>query len=58
VQRICNRIALIHHGEIKLQGELDKLEKEMGEGKVEVETAEEVSEIHFKTSTLILDWRK
>lgn len=44
VQRICNRIALIHHGEIKLQGELDKLEKEMGEGKVEVETAEEVSE--------------
>ena len=32
VQRICNRVALIHQGKIKLYGELDKLQKEMGHG--------------------------
>lgn len=42
VQRICNRIALIHHGEIKLQGELDGFQREMGGGKVVVETAEAI----------------
>ena len=40
VQRICNRIALIHKGEIRLYGERDKLQREMGEGGVEIETAE------------------
>ena len=38
VQRICNRIALIHRGEIRLEGELAKLQAEMSGGKVEIET--------------------
>jgi len=45
VQRICNRIALIHRGEIRLQGELEKLQNEMGGGKVEIETAEPLSDV-------------
>ncbi|MDO8578111.1 MAG: ABC transporter ATP-binding protein [Dehalococcoidales bacterium] len=44
VQRICNRIALIHRGEIKLQGELARLQTEMGGGKVEIETEEPLNE--------------
>lgn len=40
VQRICNRIALIHKGEIKLYGELEKLQQQMSRGEVTVETAE------------------
>jgi ABC-2 type transport system ATP-binding protein len=43
VQRICNRIALIDRGEIKLYGELENLRKEMGGGAVVVETAGEIS---------------
>jgi ABC-2 type transport system ATP-binding protein len=42
VQRICNRIALIHRGQIHLYGELEKLQREMGKGGVEIETAEPV----------------
>jgi ABC-2 type transport system ATP-binding protein len=38
VQRICNRIALIDKGEIKLYGELEKLRKEMGRREVVIET--------------------
>jgi len=39
VQRICNRIALIDKGEIKLCGELEKLRREMGRrGEVVIET--------------------
>jgi len=38
VQRICNRIALIDKGEIKLYGELDKLRREMGRREVMIET--------------------
>jgi ABC-2 type transport system ATP-binding protein len=44
VQRICNRIALIDRGEIKLYGELDKLQRRMGRGEVMIETREPVSE--------------
>jgi ABC-2 type transport system ATP-binding protein len=44
VQRICNRIALIHRGEIRLQGELARLQTEMGGGKVEIETEEPLNE--------------
>lgn len=44
VQRICNRIALIHRGEIKLHGELARLQAEMGGGKVEIETEEPLNE--------------
>jgi len=42
VQRVCDRIALIHKGEIKLYGELDKLQRERGQGGVEIETASEI----------------
>jgi ABC-2 type transport system ATP-binding protein len=44
VQRICNRIALIDRGEIKLYGELDKLQRRMGRGEVMIETREPVNE--------------
>jgi ABC-2 type transport system ATP-binding protein len=43
VQRICNSIALIHKGEIKLYGELEKLQHQMSRGEVTIETAEPVS---------------
>lgn len=44
VQRICNRIALIDRGEIRLYGELDELQRKMGKGEVEIETAEPLTE--------------
>jgi len=44
VQRICNRIALIDRGEIKLYGELDKLQREMSQGEVIINTAEAIAE--------------
>jgi ABC-2 type transport system ATP-binding protein len=43
VQRICNRIALIDRGKILLYGELDKLQREMGHGGIEIETAEPIA---------------
>jgi ABC-2 type transport system ATP-binding protein len=42
VQRICNRIALIDRGEIKLYGETNSLRRGMGGGAVIIETAGEV----------------
>ena len=42
VQRICNRIALIHHGQIRLYGELEQFKREMGQGGLVIETAETV----------------
>jgi ABC-2 type transport system ATP-binding protein len=42
VQRICDRIALIHKGQIRLYGELEQLQHTMGHGGVEIETAEPV----------------
>jgi len=47
VQRICNRIALIDRGEIKLHGELEQLQREMSGNKVEIETAEAIAEPLF-----------
>lgn len=44
VQRICNRIALIDRGEIKLYGELESLRHDMGKGGVVIETAQEISD--------------
>ena len=44
VQRICNRIALIDRGDIKLYGELESLRREMGRGGVVIETAEAIPE--------------
>ena len=42
VQRICNRIALIHQGQIRLYGELEQFKREMGQGGLVIETAETV----------------
>ncbi len=39
VQRICNRIALIDKGEIKLYGELEKLRRDMGKRELLIATA-------------------
>jgi ABC-2 type transport system ATP-binding protein len=44
VQRICNRIALIDRGEIKLYGELESLRRGMGSDKVVIETAQNIPE--------------
>lgn len=44
VQRICNRIALIDRGEIKLYGELEELRRGMGEGVVLIRTANDIPE--------------
>jgi ABC-2 type transport system ATP-binding protein len=44
VQRICNRIALISRGEIKLYGKLDELQRQGGKGEVVIETSEPVAE--------------
>jgi ABC-2 type transport system ATP-binding protein len=44
VQRICNRIALIDRGEIKLYGELAILRQTMGQGAVVVELKDTISE--------------
>ncbi len=43
VQRICNRIAIIDRGEIKLYGELEQLRREMSRNAVEIETTEAIS---------------
>jgi len=39
VQRICNRIALIDHGEIRLQGPLADLVRQAGDGEVVIDVA-------------------
>ncbi len=44
VQRICNRIALIDRGEIKLYGQLESLRQEMGKRLVVIETAASITE--------------
>ena len=44
VQRTCNRIALIHRGEIRISGNLEKIQQEMSRGGVNIETAEPVAQ--------------
>jgi ABC-2 type transport system ATP-binding protein len=44
VQRICNRIALVDRGEIKLYGELEQLRRERGGNRVEIETTAAIAE--------------
>jgi len=44
VQRICNRIALIDRGLIKLYGETEKLQRQMGKSEVLIETTTPVPE--------------
>lgn len=38
VQRICNRVALIDRGEMKLYGRLDELQRNMSHGELLIET--------------------
>jgi ABC-2 type transport system ATP-binding protein len=47
VQRICNRIALISRGEIKLCGELDQLRRDKSLNEVQVEIAVGITESLF-----------
>jgi len=47
VQRICNYIALLDRGEIKLCGELEQLQREMSRNEVEIETTEAITEPLF-----------
>lgn len=42
VQHLCNRIAIIDRGEIKLYGELEELKKNLQGPKIEVEIADDV----------------
>jgi len=42
VQRVCNRIALIDKGQIRLYGELEQFKREMGQGGLVIETTETV----------------
>ncbi|MEI7615502.1 MAG: ABC transporter ATP-binding protein [Actinomycetota bacterium] len=44
VQRICNRIALIDRGEIRLYGDLENLRQEMGERLVIIEATDSIPE--------------
>jgi ABC-2 type transport system ATP-binding protein len=44
VQKICNRIALIDRGEIKLYGELEELRRKMGGSMVVVEITGDITE--------------
>jgi len=44
VQRVCNRIALVDRGEIKLYGELEQLQRERSGNAVEIETTEAIAE--------------
>jgi ABC-2 type transport system ATP-binding protein len=48
VQRICNRIALLNNGEIKLYGKLDELRQQMGKDTVVVQTSNVVSDAIFQ----------
>jgi len=45
VQRICNRIALINKGQIRLSGELEKLQHDMSRGAIMIQTTEPVSDL-------------
>ncbi|MGN8844758.1 ABC transporter ATP-binding protein [Niallia sp. HCP3S3_B10] len=43
VQKICNKIVLLHKGEIKLYGRLDKLRQQMGKNILTVHTSSEIT---------------
>lgn len=48
VQRICNRIALLNSGKIKLYGKLDELKRQMGKDTVVVQTSNVITDLIFK----------
>ena len=45
VQRICNRVALIHRGEIRLYGDLGQLERERSGGEAHIRTADPIDAV-------------
>jgi len=47
VQRICNRIALLDHGEVRLYGDLEQLRRERSVNEVEIETTDPIAEPLF-----------
>ncbi|UCG83161.1 MAG: DUF4162 domain-containing protein [Dehalococcoidia bacterium] len=47
MQRICNRIALIDRGKIRLYGELEQLRRERSVNEVEIEITEAIAEPQF-----------
>jgi len=47
VQRICNRIALISRGEIRLCGELEELRRQRSVNEVEIKTSEAIADSLF-----------
>jgi len=47
VQRICNRIALISRGEIRLCGELEELRRQRSVNEVEIKTSEAIGDSLF-----------
>jgi ABC-2 type transport system ATP-binding protein len=47
VQRICNRIALLDRGEIRLYGDLEQLRRERSVNEVEIETTDPIAEPLF-----------
>lgn len=49
VQRICNRVALIDRGEIKLYGELEKLRHKMGRSGIIVRTSSGITDTILET---------
>lgn len=55
VQRICNRIALIDKGEIKLYGELEQLRGEMGRREVVIETSIRTTEQAEALDSLLVE---
>lgn len=57
VQRICNRIALIDEGEIKLYGELEQLRGEMGRREVVIETGIRTTEQAEALDSLLAELR-
>ena len=52
VQRVCNRIALIDKGQIRLYGELEQFKREMGQGGLVIETTETVPPEALAISTV------
>jgi ABC-2 type transport system ATP-binding protein len=47
VQRICNRIAVLDRGEIRLYGDLEQLRRERSVNEVEIETTDPIAEPLF-----------
>jgi ABC-2 type transport system ATP-binding protein len=53
VHRVCNRIAVIDHGEIKLYGDTEQLQRKLGSGKTVVETARSIPRAVLEELSLI-----